>query len=93
MSKQSIEDVTKWIANWEKNFDSTIKAVKKFKEDLLTKPTLSETTAKKYRLYLDLLDTELKEVREMYEELEPGPVPEPPYAPIVFEDRQREETP
>jgi hypothetical protein len=94
MSKQSLEDVTKWITNWEKNFDATIKAVKKFKEDLLTKPTLSDTTAKKYRLYLDLLDTELQEVREIYEEVEPIRNPEPvPYAPLNIGDRQQEETP
>lgn len=64
----------KWFQNWEKNFDATLKGIKKFKEDLSTKPNFTPITAQKYRLYIDLLESEIMELKEVYEEYEPRPV-------------------
>lgn len=60
---------TKWISNWEKNIDSTLKAIKKLREDLETNPKLTNSTTQKYHLYIRLLLAEIMETVDLYENL------------------------
>jgi hypothetical protein len=71
MFKSYNDEEHKWFSNWEKNFETTLKAVKKFREDLTTKPTFTLATAEKYRLYFRLLEAEMIELKEYYDEMEP----------------------
>lgn len=66
------DEEIKWFQNWEKNLDTTIKTIKKLKEDLAAKPEdLSAVTADKYRYYFDVIHMELLEVKQHYESMEP----------------------
>lgn len=51
-----------WCDSFEKNFDSSLKALNKFKDDLKTQPELPEITRKRCTLYLELLQAELEEI-------------------------------
>jgi len=62
----------KWFSNWEKNFETALKSVKKFREDLSGKPKFTKATAEKYRLYFMLLEAEIIELKEYYNAVEPS---------------------
>jgi hypothetical protein len=54
----------KWCESWEKNFDSTLKSLNKFKDDLKNRPrNLTDLTEKRCSLYLELLMVELEEIK------------------------------
>lgn len=53
----------KWCESWEKNFDSSLKVLNKFKDDLKDRPTLPMITEKRFVLYLDLISAELDEIK------------------------------
>ena len=72
MFKQYNEEEHKWFSNWEKNFETGLKAIKKFREDMSSKPKFSTATAEKYRLYFRLLEAEIIELKEYYDEMEPS---------------------
>lgn len=76
------EEHLKWFQNWEKNFETTLKAIKKFREEFDGRPNFTKTTAKKYALYFDLLEQEIIELKELYDEMEGGvvhnPIPKKP---------------
>lgn len=56
---------SKWCESWEKNFDSTFKAIGKFKDDLKQKPSdLNAKTQKRVKAYIDLLIMELDEIQD-----------------------------
>ena len=65
-SKEDIViDKTKWCESWEKNFDSTFKAIGKFKDDLKTIPhDLNSKTQSRVKTYINLLMMELDEIQE-----------------------------
>ena len=56
----------KWCESWEKNFDSTLKAINKFKDDLKTKPNLPDITRKRFWFQLQLLTLEIAEIEENF---------------------------
>lgn len=57
---------TKWCESWEKNFEATLKAMNKFKDDLKSQPDLPGITSKRCYLYLELLFTELEEIKSNF---------------------------
>jgi hypothetical protein len=57
----------KWCESWEKNFDSTLKALNKFKDDLKEKPELPQITEKRFSIYLDLLQAEIEELKTRFQ--------------------------
>lgn len=61
-----MEKFEKWADSWEKNFDSSLKAVNRFKDDVKTKPELPEIVRNKYLLYLDLLSAEIADIRHRF---------------------------
>lgn len=69
--KHYTKDEIKWFQDWEKNFESTLKDLKKFREYLDNKPKLTTITATKYGLYFRLMEQEILELMHMYDELEP----------------------
>jgi hypothetical protein len=56
----------KWCESWEKNFDSSYKALSKFKDDLKDRPVLNSITEKRFTIYLDLLSAELEEIKSRF---------------------------
>jgi hypothetical protein len=76
MFKNYKENEHKWLGNWEKNLDAVLKGVKKFKDDIMDKdkPKFTQTTSSKYRVFFDLLENELQEAKEIYQEYEPVPI-------------------
>lgn len=56
----------KWCDSWEKNFDSSLKALNKFKDDIKDKPHLSPITERRYALYLDLLEAEIQDLKSRF---------------------------
>lgn len=61
-----VDDI-KWCESWEKNFDSTFKAISKFKDDVKQKPSnLSTKTQNRVKTYLDLLIMELDEINDQF---------------------------
>jgi hypothetical protein len=57
----------KWCESWEKNFDTTIKALSKMKDDLKNKPSnLNYTTHRRFALHLELLAMEVEEMKENF---------------------------
>ena len=56
----------KWCESWEKNFDSTLKAINKFKDDMKARPELPNITQRRYWIQLQLLQMELKEIEERF---------------------------
>lgn len=56
----------KWCESWEKNFDSSLKALNKFKDDLKGRPQLPNITEKRCSIYLELLSAELEEIKARF---------------------------
>lgn len=57
-----------WKSGWEKNADSAIKAVKKLSDDIkaLGKNQIPDITRRKFQLNLELLETEVAELKESF---------------------------
>jgi hypothetical protein len=55
-----------FVSNWEKNFESSLKTVKKFKEDMKARPKLTPTTESKFETYLNVLILEITETLEQF---------------------------
>lgn len=71
--KESLKQTLEFCNTWEKNFDSSLKAIKKFKEDTGTRPLLTPTTEQKYEIQLNLLMLELTEMIEIFQRTKAGP--------------------
>lgn len=56
----------KWRDSWEKNFDSSLKALNKFKDDLKDRPSLPKITERKFMIYLQLLKAEIEDIQERF---------------------------
>lgn len=59
-----------WHQRWDKTYESALKDVRKLREELNDPPKFSPIAMQKYRLYIDVLAAEVRELKEAYAQLE-----------------------
>lgn len=66
ITKEQTKGQEDFIGNWEKNFESSLKVIRKFKDDVRARPILAPTTEAKFEQYLTILILELTETLEQF---------------------------